>query len=155
MPISCPDCATAMPDDAGFCPGCGRAMRPSERAHGLVGVLPQTIAGSLAYFLLPAIAFLFLEPYKRNRFVRFHSFQCLGVTLAVVIAGAALRIFALIVFFIPVLGQLLVWLVTMLVSLGWFMVWVVLVIKAMQGEMFKLPVIGKFAGQQAERAQGM
>jgi uncharacterized membrane protein len=117
----------------------------------MVGVLPETIGGALAYFLLPAIVFLFLEPYKRNRFVRFHSFQCLGVTLAAVIAGAALRIFALVMLFIPLLGQLLVGLLSILVSLAVFAVWVVLVVKALQGEMFKLPVIGEFAEQQAEK----
>ncbi len=144
-----------MPDDAAFCPGCGRSMRPAGPVRDLVGILPETVAGALAYFLLPTIAFLFLEPYKRNRFVRFHAFQCLGVAVAVFIAGAALRVFAFVVFFIPVLGQLLVWLLTMLVSLALFVVWVVLVVKAMQGEMFKLPLIGKFAGQQAEKVQGV
>jgi uncharacterized membrane protein len=137
-----------MPEDAAFCPACGRSMRPMERAHGLVGVLPENVAGALAYFLLPAIAFLFFEPYKRNRFVRFHSFQCLGVTLAAAIAGAALRIFALVVFFIPLLGQLLVWLLTMLLGLALSTLWVVLVVKALQGEMFELPLVGKFAEQQ-------
>ena len=39
----------------------------------------------------------------------------------------------------------------MLVSLAFFMVWIVLVVKALQGEMFKLPVVGEFAEQQARR----
>src|SRR6266853_1154630 len=115
MPISCPSCAAQMPDTAAFCPGCGRSMLPVERAQGTVGVLPETFAGALAYFLLPAIVFLFVEPYKNNRFVRFHSFQCLGVYLASVVVVA---IFTLLV---------------------------VLFVKAMQGEMFKLPLLGDFA----------
>jgi uncharacterized membrane protein len=140
-----------MPDTAAFCPGCGRAMRPSERAHGMVGVLPETLAGALAYFLVPAIVFLLVEPYNKNRFVRFHSFQCIGVWLAAVVVGAILRVAGVLLFFIPILGHLIVWLVSMVVTLALIMVWIVLVVKALQGEMFKLPVVGAFAEQQANR----
>lgn len=136
-----------MPDIAAFCPGCGRAMRPGERAQGTVGALPETMAGALAYFLLPAIVFLLVEPYSKNRFVRFHSFQCLGLCLAGVVVGAALRVVGSALFRIPALGHLLAWLVSMVVILGFFMVWVVLVVKALQGVMFKLPVVGHFAAR--------
>jgi uncharacterized membrane protein len=120
-------------------------MRPIARARGTVGVLPETLAGALAYFLLPAIVFLLVEPYNKNRFIRFHSFQCLGVCLAAVVVGASLRVVGVLLFFVPVLGHLLVLLVSMVVSLAFFVVWVVLVVKALQGEMFKLPLVGDFA----------
>jgi uncharacterized membrane protein len=149
MPIACPQCAAAMPDTAAYCPGCGRAMGLGERAHGMVGILPETLAGALAYFLLPAIVFLLVEPYKKNRFVRFHSFQFLGFCLLGVVVGALLRVVGVVLFFIPAIGHPLVWLVSMLVSLAFFMVWVVLVVKALQGEMFKLPLVGDFAERQA------
>jgi uncharacterized membrane protein len=148
MPIACPDCAAAMPDTASYCPGCGRSMTPVERAHGMVGMLPEKLAGALAYFLVPAIVFLLVEPYNKNRFVRFHSFQFLGVCLAGVVIGASLRVVGFLLFFIPAIGHPLVWLVSMVVSLAFFMVWVVLVVKALQGEMFKLPLIGDFAERQ-------
>jgi len=125
-------------------------MRPVERATGRVGALPENIAGALAYFLIPAIVFLLVEPYSRNRFVRFHSVQCIAVYLAAVIVGAVLRILAFVVFFIPLLGPLVVGLVSMVVGLGWIVLWVVLVVKALQGEMFKLPVVGDFAERQAD-----
>jgi len=137
-----------MPDTAAFCPGCGRGMRPATRAHGMVEVLPETLAGALAYFIVLAIVFLFVEPYKNNRFVRFHSFQCIGMCLVTVVTGTILRIAGLALFFIPVLGHLLVWLLSMLVGLAFFIIWIVLVVKALQGEMFKLPFLGDFAEQQ-------
>jgi uncharacterized membrane protein len=137
-----------MPGTAAYCPSCGRAMRPVERAQGAVGGLPETLAGALAYFVLPAIVFLVVEPYNKNRFVRFHSFQCLGVCLAAVVIGASLRVVGVLLFFIPVLGHLLVLLVSMVVSLAFFVAWVVLVVKALQGEMFKLPLVGEFAERQ-------
>jgi uncharacterized membrane protein len=149
MPILCPDCAASMPDTAAFCPACGRDMRPVMRANGTVGGLPERLAGALCYFLLPAIPFLLINPYKSNRFVRFHSFQCIGMVLATVVFVAVLRISGVLLFFIPVIGPLLVSLVSMVVTLAFVMIWIVLVVKALQGEMFKLPLIGKFAEQQA------
>jgi uncharacterized membrane protein len=47
-----------------------------------------------------------------------------------------------------VLGPLLVSLISMIVGLAFLMIWIVLLIKALQGEMFKLPLIGDFAEQQ-------
>jgi uncharacterized membrane protein len=138
-----------MPDTAAYCPGCGRAMSLGERAQGTAGALPETVAGAIAYFLLPAIVFLLVEPYSKNRFVRFHSFQCLGVCLAAVVVGALLRVVGFLLFFIPVVGHMLVWLVSMVVGLAFFTVWAVLVVKALQGEMFKLPLVGEFAERQA------
>ena len=139
-----------MPDAAVYCPGCGRAMRPVERAQGTVGGLPETLAGAMAYCtIIPAIVFLLVEPYSKNRFVRFHSLQCLGVCLVTLVVGAMLRVAGFVLFFIPVLGHLLVWLLSMVVTLAFFVVWVVLVVKALQGEMFKLPVVGDFAERRA------
>jgi len=136
-----------MPDTAAFCPGCGLAMHPAERAQGSVGVLSEKVAGALAYFLLPAIMFLLVEPYKQNRFVRFHSFQCFGLCLAGLVIGAMLRVAGFALFFIPALGRLLFLLVSMVICLAFFVVWVVLVVKALQGEMFKLPLVGHFAAR--------
>ena len=149
MPISCPECAAQMPDTAAFCPGCGRSMRAAERARGTVGVLPETLAGALAYFVFPAIVFLLVEPYSKNRFVRFHSFQCFGVYLAGVVVVAILRIVGFLLFLIPVVGQPLVWLISMVIALAFLMLLIVLLVKALQGEMFKLSFLGDFAERKA------
>jgi uncharacterized membrane protein len=146
----CPQCAASMPDNAAFCPGCGRAMRAAV-ARGTVGGLPENIAGALAYFLLPAIVFLLVGPYGKNRFVRFHCFQCFGLCLVGLVAGASLRIAGFVLFFIPAFGPLLLLLVSMVVGLAFFAVWVVLLVKALQGEMFKLPLVGDFAEKQAAK----
>jgi uncharacterized membrane protein len=138
-----------MPDAAAFCPGCGRSMRAVERARGIVGVLPENLAGALAYFVFPAIVFLLVAPYNKNRFVRFHSFQCFGVYLAGVVVVAILRIVGFFLFLIPVLGHLLIWLISMVVALAFFTLLAALVVKALQGEMFKAPLAGDFAEQKA------
>jgi uncharacterized membrane protein len=139
-----------MPDTAAFCPGCGRPMQTVARAQGRVGVLPENVAGALAYLtFIPALVFLLLEPYNRNRFVRFHSFQCLLLWGAAIVLGVALKIVGLILLIIPVLGHLLFFLISVVVGLAGFVIWLVLVVKALQGEAFKLPVVGDFAEQQS------
>jgi uncharacterized membrane protein len=94
--------------------------------------------------IIPAIIFLVMEPYNRNRFIRFHSFQCIFVA----VAWTALWIVLGIVIRIPFFGWL-TFLVWPLVSLAGFVLWLILVLKAYQGQMFKLPVIGDIAEKQA------
>ena len=152
MPLSCPHCAAEMPDTAAFCPGCGLPMQAEPRAQGKVGVLGENLAGALAYLtFIPAIVFLFLEPYKKNRFVRFHSVQCLLLWLAGVMVAAALRLAAVLFFMLPVAGPLLVLLAGGLLVLAGFVIWLVLVVKALQGEMFKLPLLGNLAAAYAAK----
>ena len=147
---SCPHCAAQMPETAAFCPGCGRSMQTEARAQGKVGLFPEPIGGALAYLtFIPAIVFLVLEPYKNNRFVRFHSFQCLLLWGGGILVAIALKLAGLLLFIIPVLGPLLVVLVSTVVAFGAVAIWLVLVVKAFQGLMFKLPLLGDFADQQA------
>ncbi|MGB8581171.1 MAG: hypothetical protein WCD47_10145 [Candidatus Sulfotelmatobacter sp.] len=141
-----------MPDNTSSCSGCGQGMPPVEHVQGNVGALSRTLAGALAYCtIIPAIVFLLVEPYSRDRFLRFHSFQCIGFWLAALVVGAVLRAAAFLLFFVPLLGYLVVLLLSMVTSLGLFAIWVVLVVKALQGEMFKLPLVGDFAEQHAAR----
>ncbi len=143
---SCPHCAAQMPETAAFCPGCGRSMQ--TRASGKVGIFPENIAGALAYLtFIPAIVFLTLDPYKKNRFVRFHSVQCLLLWGAVILLAIALKLASVVLFIIPVLGPLLVLLVSVVVGIAAFVIWLVLVVKAFQGEMFMLPMLGEVAEQ--------
>jgi uncharacterized membrane protein len=125
-------------------------MIPPERAQGRIGIFPEGIAGALAYLsFLPAIVFLLVEPYRRNRFVRFHSVQCLALWIAAIVFGIVLRLVGMLLFIIPVLGPLLVYLIDMVAILGAFVIWLVLVVKALQGESFKIPVLGDYAEQQS------
>ncbi len=45
----------------------------------------------LAYVtIIPAIIFLVLEPYNKNRFIRFHSFQSIFFCVALIALSVAL-----------------------------------------------------------------
>jgi len=123
-------------------------------AQGKVGVFPENIAGAFAYFtFIPAVVFLFRDPYKKNSFVRFHSVQCLLLCVAVLAAASALKLAAIVLFLIPVAGPLVSLLLWVVVGLAAFVTWLVLVVKAAQGEAFKLPVLGDFAEQHSSSFQ--
>ncbi len=147
---SCPDCGAQMPAGVRFCPGCGRSMQLIVHARGKVGVLSENVAGALAYFtIVPAMLFLFLEPYRKNLFVRFHALQCFLYTAAIVLLGVGLRLADYVLFVIPVLGPLLVVVIDVVAGIAAILLWFVLVAKAWRGETFKLPLLGDFAERYA------
>jgi len=105
--------------------------------------MAENVAGMLAYFtIIPAIIFLLIEPYNRNRFVRFHSFQCLFTCAALIVLQIVLSFFS---YIIPVL----MFGVYGLLGLAELALWILLVVKAYQHEMFKLPIVGDLAEKQA------
>ncbi len=116
------------------------------RAQGRVGALPENIAGAIAYVTcIPAIVWLLVEPYNRNRFVRFHSIQSLLLWAAGILVWIALKVSGLVLFHVPMLGPLLIGLLWGMVALAVVLIWLVLLVKAFQGEMFKLPLLGRLA----------
>jgi uncharacterized membrane protein len=157
----CSSCGVAVSADVGSAPD-GKSVsavtahsRPAASLHSDSSVgplpIPENIAGVIAYItIFPAIVFLLLEPFKRNRFVRFHSFQHLllwaaGVVVAIAagLVGAILQLIPFMrVLFFPLGG---------LISLAWFFLWLLLVVKAYYREMFKLPYLGDLAQEWADR----
>jgi len=106
----------------------------------------DNLIAALAYVtFVPAIVFVLIEPFKRNRFVRFHSFQSIFLAVATILAAIAVRILYSLLALIPVLGYLLAWLVTGVALLGWVILWLVLLVKALQGQILRLPWIGNLA----------
>jgi uncharacterized membrane protein len=143
----CSTCGAQIADGSTTCPAC--ASRVSGALAGAAAVpaagLTDNVAGMLAYVtFIPAVIFLVLAPYNRNRFIRFHSFQCLFLTVALIAIHLALSILTVIPFLALVTLPL-----HLLVSLGAFVLWIVLLLKANQGQMYKLPVIGDMAEKQA------
>jgi len=140
----CPNCGTQIAEGATVCPKCGTAIS-STGATSPGGGLSDNMAGALAYVtIIPAIVFLVLDPYNKKRFIRFHSFQCIFFA----IAWTVLWILLAFIGHIPFLGwaTILLW---PLISLAGLIIWILLVVKAYQGQTFKLPVIGDMAEKQA------
>jgi len=156
----CVHCGNQMADNVAFCPNCGKPAPQAAAASYQPPSTPpppaastgleENIAGMLAYFtIIPAIIFLLIEPYNRNRFVRFHSFQCIFGFVAVIVIDIALKILTSILHLVPVAGWMLSTLLWGLWSLALLVLWLLLVFKAYQHEMFKLPIVGDMAEKQA------
>jgi uncharacterized membrane protein len=100
--------------------------------------LSDNAAAALAYVtIIPAIIFLVMEPYNRKPFIKFNCFQCLGLAATMFVLAC--------LFPIPILG----WFLAPLCMLGVFVLVIISIINASQGKVFKVPVIGNFAAQQA------
>ncbi|MGB6191294.1 MAG: DUF4870 domain-containing protein [Terracidiphilus sp.] len=108
--------------------------------------LSENAAGGLAYItVIPAIIFLFVQPYSKSRYVRFHAWQCIFMAIAWWVIDIGIWIFGhMLVFF-----RLLTLGLYPLVALAMLILWLMVLIKAFNGEKFKLPVIGDLAEKQA------
>jgi uncharacterized membrane protein len=141
----CNMCGAQIADGATVCPACSGRAPIAVPPVGTGSGLADNVAGMLAYVtIIPAIVFLVVEPYNRSRFVRFHAWQCVFFNVAWWILWIGLHMVA----HFPFLGFLTV-LVWPLIGLGGFIVWIILLLKANQGQMYKLPVIGDLAEKQA------
>jgi uncharacterized membrane protein len=109
----------------------------SESQPSSTGLDPN-LAGLLTYVLGFISGLVFLVVEKKSAYVRFHAYQS-------TIAFLALSITSFILGFIPVIGALL----GSALSLASLALWVVLMIKAFQGERFKLPILGDMAEERA------
>lgn len=95
------------------------------------------VAGLLCYLLGWVTGLIFLLLEKEDRFVKFHAWQSIllfgGLTLVSFVLTSTLVLAIL----VPLLG------------IAGFALWILLMIKAYQGETFKLPFVGDFAEKQA------
>src|SRR5579863_7866389 len=127
----CSACGAQIPAGAAACPACSRTGASGVTTMQAAGSgLTDNLAGLLAYVtIIPAIVFLVVEPFNKNRFIRFHAFQCLYFA----VAWTALWIILSFIAHIPFLGwaTVLIW---PLVSLVGFVIWLILVLKAYQGQ---------------------
>jgi uncharacterized membrane protein len=96
--------------------------------------LEANVAALFSYLLgfITGIIFYVLE--KENKFVRFHAMQSIVTFGAFFVVSIALGIF-------PFVG----WILINLLSIASVILWVLLMIKAYNGEYFKLPVAGDIA----------
>ncbi len=106
--------------------------------------LEPNVAGLLCYVLGWVTGLIFFLMEKENKFVRFHAMQSIVVFGAYTVIVVVLQILT----FIPYLGVLFL-VLWILIGITAFVLWIILMIKAYQGEKFKLPWAGNFAEKQA------
>ncbi len=110
------------------------------------GSFRDNLAAALAYVsFIPAVILLRLRRYKRNNLVRFHALQSIFLAVAAALVAIVVRILFALLSLIPRFGYLFACLAVFVAVVAGVMVWLVLLIKALQGKRFKLPVIGSLA----------
>jgi len=99
--------------------------------------LEANVAGLLCYVLgwISGLVFILIE--KENKFVRFHAMQS-------IIVFGVLSVASIVLGWIPVLNLVIV----PLISVLGLVLWIVLMIKAYQGDKYKLPWAGDLAEKQ-------
>jgi len=100
--------------------------------------LDENVAGLLCYVLVWISGLVFFLMEKKNKFVRFHALQS-------IIVFGALTLASIIIGWIPVIG----WVINSLIWVLAIVLWILLMIKAYQGEKFKLPWAGELAEKNA------
>jgi uncharacterized membrane protein len=166
----CQTCGSSLPDGSTTCTACGATQGvappsampgpppgpmpgavPTPMAPTAAGLTPNA-AGALAYLLgaITGIVFLVIDPFKTDRFVRFHAFQSIFFNLAWIAFWIVWGIVGLMLGAISHGMFLLIQLpINLLVSVGGFCLWLFLMYSAYQGRTFQLPIVGPMAAAQA------
>ena len=110
-------------------------METQDLGKTSTGMQPNVTA-LLSYLFGWITGLIFYLIEKENKFVRFHAMQSMLVF-------GALMAFIFILAFVPVIG----WALIPVIYVIELILWIVLMVKAYQGEKFKLPVAGDIAEQ--------
>jgi uncharacterized membrane protein len=141
----CSKCGTQLGAQSAACPQCGAAQQPASHNPAAQSGLAENVAGLLCYVLGWVTGIIFLLIDKRP-FVRFHAAQSLVVFGGLHVFRMILAaIFGWHFFFGGWQGFGPAALLLHLSSLLGFVLWILLMIKAYQGERFKIPVASEIA----------
>jgi uncharacterized membrane protein len=151
----CAKCGSAVADGAGFCPSCGAAQGASAGAPSPIvaappaaaasGQMDEKVAALLSYALgwVTGLIFYFID---KRPYVRFHAAQSI-----VVFAGLHVISMVLAIFFGFSLmagglsGFSMGFALYRLVELLGLILWILLMVKAYQGERFRVPIAADIA----------
>jgi len=140
----CANCGSRV--DGRFCPNCGTPVAAGQPPATPPPAQPGSqiaanVAGALCYIpvFVPAILFLLLEPYSRDKEIRFHAFQSLFLQIAWVVIQIVLGVFA------PIGGWGLWWTLSRLVHLALILLALYLMWQTYQNRKTILPVLGEAA----------
>ncbi len=129
MAVSCPNCGAQVAAGLGTCPACNAVVKS-----------PSHLIGALTYLLglVTGVVFLYLEPYDRDDYVRFHARQSIAFSVAWLAVNVILGVF------IAVLPRALGELVSFaqgVVNVALAILWVYLMYQAYIGNRFRVPVL--------------
>jgi uncharacterized membrane protein len=155
----CANCGAQLAEGTTFCGSCGAAVggaapaEPGAPASTAASTgMSSNVAGLLTYILgfITGIIFLVIEPYKNDKFVRFHAFQSIFFNVALVAFWIVFTILSTILGIISfgILGIVMA-LIGLVLSLVILVYWIFLMYKAYNNERYMIPFIGPLAAKQA------
>jgi uncharacterized membrane protein len=137
----CAKCGTKNAEGTKYCQSCGSMLDvQAGKVAGSTTSLEPNVAGLLCYLAWWITGLVFILIEKDNKFVRFHAMQSIVTFGAITVVNIVLSILGI----IPHIGfvfSVLSWIVWVLAVV----LWIVLMVKAYQGERFKLPIAGDIA----------
>ena len=167
----CTQCGTQIDDNAAVCPSCGARQEKNNTAgtngnNGFnAGFTPPPVADgnvmgndftfqydpydvqqNKAMAVLAYIGLLFLIPLlaaPNSPYARFHTNQGLVLFLTDVVGGIIVGILSVILAFIPVLGVILIALISGAYSIGLLVLLIIGIVNAATGKAKELPIVGK------------
>ena len=152
----CQNCGCRLSEGDAPCAVCAGHSQTSPAASAVpapasAGIQPN-IAGALTYLagFITGIIFLLIDPFKTDRFVRFHAFQSIFFNVAWIALWIGWMILGILLgaithgFFIFIQIP-----VDLLLAICGFCLWAYLMYSASQGKLFRLPIIGAVAAKQA------
>jgi uncharacterized membrane protein len=162
--VICANCGASLSEGAAFCGACGKpasltggaaaTAQPTNAGGGSQSTgagLTMNLAAALSYALgaITGILFLVLEPYKNDRFVRFHAMQSILYCIACVILAIVWNIVwgtlvSILGFWVLAVDVPL----RLLVSLAIFVFWLYLMFQAYSQREYRIPWIGEIAAKQ-------
>jgi len=134
----CAKCGTKNAEGTKYCQNCGSMLdTQAAKVAGSTTSLEPNVAGLLCYLVgwITGLVFILIE--KENKFVRFHAMQSIVTFGVITVLWVVLQVLASIFWPFYVLGVPF-WILSVVL-------WIVLMVKAYQGERFKLPIAGDIA----------
>lgn len=117
--------------------------------------MSNNLAAALCYIplclvgIILAIVFLLIEPYKNDRFVRFHAFQSIFLHVGLIVLSIAWQIVGVVLGFISHgLTLLISFPILLLIGFGAFVLMLYMLFQAYNNKQIKLPIIGDLAEKQ-------
>jgi uncharacterized membrane protein len=125
----------------------GAYAPPPAAAAGMT----DNVASLLCYLVgfITGILFLVIEPYNKNRVIRFHAFQSIFLNVAIIAVLIVLGILTTALITVSFSMIALIGLLHLIINLAILALWVYMMVTAYQGKQVELPIIGPLARKQA------
>jgi uncharacterized membrane protein len=107
--------------------------------------LEQNTAALLSYIFTWVTGLIFYLLEKDNKYVRFHALQSILFGISWMVLSVVLVVVVRVLSIVPILGAFLSVIFWLVYVVAYVVILIMLMVKAFQGERYKLPIIGDIA----------